>query len=109
MRTAPVPSFALALALASAAWPSFARAACDDPPRPDAPPAPKTDPAPHRESLEQFLKRLRELRDGRLQTLSSGVEALLHNMEADATARKLEALSEDRARLSRSVRRRRPC
>ena len=99
MRTAPVPSFALALALASAAWPSFARAACDDPPRPDAPPAPKTDPAPHRESLEQFLKRLRELRDGRLQTLSSGVEALLHNMEADAMARKLEALSEDRARL----------
>ena len=73
MRVTPVLPLLLAL------LPAFASARGEGPAR-------AQDPVPHRESLEEFLKRLRELRDGRLQTLSGGVEALLHNMETDATA-----------------------
>lgn len=55
--------------------------------------------APKRESLQQFLEHLKSHQLGQSAQLRSGLEALLKTMEADALARRLDALEQSRTRL----------
>jgi hypothetical protein len=54
---------------------------------------------PKRESLQEFLQHLKSHQLGQSAQLRSGLEALLKAMEADALARRLEALEQSRTRL----------
>jgi HEAT repeat protein len=58
----------------------------------------KQDP-PKRESLQQFLEHLKTHQLGLSAQLRNGLESLLKAMDADALARRLEALDQSRARL----------
>lgn len=55
--------------------------------------------APHRESLQEFLKRLRAHQAGQVSQLKTGFDSILKTMESDALARRLEALEQARTRL----------
>ena len=58
----------------------------------------KQDP-PKRESLQQFLEHLKSHQLGSSAQLRTGLDSLLKTMDADALARRLEALEQSRARL----------
>lgn len=52
-----------------------------------------------RESIQDFLNRLRQNRDGVLNELRGGVDALIHTIEQEAVSRNLDALDAARAKL----------
>src|SRR5262245_14669180 len=62
------------------------------------PPAPAPKPG-ERETLQQFLERLRALRDGVQSQLATQVDAVLSDMEMEARVRRLPGMEEQKEKL----------
>jgi tetratricopeptide (TPR) repeat protein len=58
-----------------------------------------SDGAPHRESLQEFLARIRAHRDDVMNEMKSGVDAILRAMDLEAQSHHTEGLSDGKARL----------
>ncbi len=53
----------------------------------------------HRESLQEFLQRLKAHQSGQVSQLKTGLDSILKSMEADALARRMDALEGARGKL----------